>query len=144
MNNLTIAFAALLALASCTKANDTASQGRADRTVVVQMRDNHFEPDRLDVRRGEMVAFRFVNRGQVSHDAFIGGDEAQTEHEEEARVNEEGHGGEHSATDEDAITVAPGRTGRLDYTFDESGKTLIGCHKPGHYKSGMVMTITVR
>ena len=143
MKKVAIVSAALLALAACANTNETAAPG-TDRTVVIQMRDNHFEPDRVDVVRGETISFRFTNVGRARHDAFIGDADAQMEHEEEARMadDEEGHGGGHEPA-ENAITVEPGKTGRLTYTFDVRGETLIGCHEPGHYDSGMVVKVTV-
>ena len=44
---------------------------------------------------------------------------------------------------DDALRLEAGETGRMTLTFDESGPLLIGCHEPGHYKAGMVGSITV-
>ena len=109
------------------------------------MRDIEFEPDRVTVAQGETVAFRFINRGQLTHDAFIGDEDEQEEHEAEARAADEDGGG-HAAHEEgggSAITVEPGKSGELTYTFDEPGETLIGCHEPGHYEDGMKVAVTV-
>lgn len=130
----------LLATAAC--AADTTRED-VDRIVTISMRDNEFEPDRLDARRGETITFRFRNRGDVRHDAFIGNAAAQRDHERDARMaDDDGHGG-HAEEAADAITVEPGDTGTLTYTFDESAAILIGCHEPGHYEAGMVVTIGV-
>jgi uncharacterized cupredoxin-like copper-binding protein len=135
--------AVLVAFAACSNATDTQGQA-ARRTVVIQMRDNHFEPDRIDVRRGTTVAFRFMNQGRTRHDAFVGDAEAQAAHEREARMNDNAeHGGGHEAADRDATTVEPGRTGVLNYRFSKRGEILIGCHEPGHYEGGMVVKVTV-
>jgi uncharacterized cupredoxin-like copper-binding protein len=121
--------------------------GDADRTVEIEMVDIAFEPAELEVEAGETVRFVFENTGKAAHDAFVGDIAAQGDHEREMREAEEddGHGGGHDENDaEDAITVEPGETGELTYTFDESGSLEIGCHQPGHYEAGMKIDVTVR
>lgn len=108
------------------------------------MRDNRFTPSTLSVDEGETITFRFLNRGSIRHDAFIGDEDAQKEHEAEMPESEEGHGGGHASTESDAITVKPGEAGSLTHTFDERGEIMIGCHEPGHYDAGMVVEISVR
>lgn len=119
-----------------------------DNTVTIQMRDSFFDPDEVTVEAGESVTFRFVNRGKLKHDAFIGDEDSQKEHEEEGRMagekGEDAHAGEHMDEDNEGITVEPGDTGRITHSFDEPGSTLIGCHEPGHYAAGMKVTVTIR
>ena len=110
----------------------------AARAVTVEMRDTAFQPSSLKVNRGETVTFRFVNRGQAKHDAFIGDEEAQQQHEMDMHEGDMDH-----TADEAGITVDPGETGTLTYRFDEGGEVLLGCHQPGHYAAGMVATVAV-
>lgn len=134
---------AMLAFASCSQAADQVTRD-ADRTVVIQMRDNHFEPDTLEVKRGDTVAFRFMNRGTARHDAFIGDAMTQKGHEEQMEMAEEQHHGDGKmGGEEGAITLEPNETGRITHTFDERGETIIGCHQAGHYDDGMAVTVTV-
>jgi uncharacterized cupredoxin-like copper-binding protein len=136
--------AALLAFTACATTTESGNPD-ADRTVAIQMRDNHFEPDEVEVRRGQTVAFRFTNSGSNRHDAFIGDAEAQEEHEMEASMADDAdHGAGHAADEEDAITLEPGGRETLTYRFSERGQILIGCHEPGHYADGMVVTISVK
>ena len=135
----------IAAMATAILASSCASPATKNgQVVVIQMRDNHFEPDRIEVDRGETVTFRFINAGRNRHDAFIGDEDEQSDHEEEMRTAEDGdmHGG-HSMEPKNAITVEPGKRGELTRTFAQRGKTLIGCHEPGHYEGGMVATVTV-
>ena len=116
--------------------NDTADSGR---TIEVRMTENDFDPAALDVEQGETITFVFHNSGEIAHDAFIGDADAQADHEEEMRMADDmGHD-----TGDDALTVAPGFTGELTYTFDEAGSIEIGCHRPGHYASDMKIMVTV-
>lgn len=122
----------------------TTEQQATERTVGVEMVDNAFEPTSVDIEMGETIRFVFENTGAVAHDALIGDADAQAEHEEEMS---EAEGMEHGAGDDggdgDAITVEPGETGELVYTFDEPGALEIGCHEPGHYTAGMKIDVNV-
>ena len=58
----------------------------ATRTVIVRMSDNmRFTPDVIAVKLGETVRFVFTNEGAVTHDAVIGDEAVQEEHEDEMR-----------------------------------------------------------
>jgi uncharacterized cupredoxin-like copper-binding protein len=106
-----------------------------ERVIQVEMRDIAFAPTTLAVRPGERVRFVFKNRGALTHDGFLGDAAAQDRHEQDARA---GHG-----AGPDAVSVRPGKTAELSYTFDRPGQILLGCHQPGHYTGGMKAAITV-
>lgn len=113
----------------------------ADRTVSVRMFDDmRYEPDRFDVNAGQVVRFEVTNSGEVRHEFFIGTTDEHREHADEMR--ERGHADEAHANPA-AVTVEPGATGTLEYTFAGAGELLVGCHEPGHYEAGMVAPITV-
>ena len=110
----------------------------ATHTVDIEMRDIAFSPTSVDVKKGETVAFAFHNAGKVAHDAFIGDETGQMDHEDEMK---DGGGMHHGGSD--AITVERGKTGKLTHTFDATGTTLIGCHQPRHYAAGMKLAVRV-
>lgn len=132
-----------LLVAAC--GGDGSEASSADRTIAIDMRDNAYRPARVEVTKGETVRFVFRNRGKVAHDAFIGDEPAQVDHEME--MSKEPAGGmDHGGGDDAAITVESGEEGELTHTFDESDETdglLIGCHEPGHYEGGMKVAISV-
>lgn len=166
---------ALLALSACGDDDDAGTDAGASldpgagaesagteddpRTVEIEMVDNAFEPTDVEVEAGETVRFVFRNNGAVVHDAVIGDEAAQDDHEDEMRAAEETTtsdtegemgGMDHGATseggdegEEAAITVQPGEEGEITYTFDAAGELLIGCHEPGHYDAGMKVTVDV-
>lgn len=149
---LPLALGLLVALAACGDdhtahpAADTATPGSGEpRVVEIVMDDIRFDPTTLEVARGETVKFRFTNQGAIPHDAFIGDAAAQTEHEEEmaAMSGSTMAGMDHAGHSDNAITVGPGDTQTLTYTFDEAGQIEIGCHQPGHYAAGMRIDIEV-
>jgi uncharacterized cupredoxin-like copper-binding protein len=109
------------------------------RIVQVQMTDElRFEPAEFTVQAGETVRFEVTNAGQIVHEFLIGDETAQDEFEMEMS---EGDGMAHGT--DAGVSVEPGQTETFDYTFDEAGQLLAGCHEPGHYDSGMVADITV-
>jgi uncharacterized cupredoxin-like copper-binding protein len=121
--------------------NGSADDDRqASRTVDVTMRDIHYEPTSVEVKAGETVKFVFHNEGDIVHDAFIGDEAAQAAHEKEMR---ESKGGGHHGKEDDAVTVDPGKTASLTYTFDKPATLVIGCHQAGHYAAGMKIAVTV-
>lgn len=115
--------------------------GPADRTIEIDMQDIKYVPDSVSVEAGETIRFVFTNSGDATHDAFIGDEAAQMDHEDEMNSNmgEHGMGGE-----SDSLTVKPGKTGELIHEFTAGDEVLIGCHEPGHYDAGMQLTIDVR
>lgn len=119
--------------------------GDGTRTVGITMRDIAFDPAELTVRTGEEVRFVFENEGKLVHDAFIGDEAAQGEHEKEMREADAAGGGGghgHDAGAGSGITVDPGKRGELTHRFDRAGEVFIGCHEPGHYPA-MRITVTV-
>ena len=126
-------------LAACAPGGSASSTDQGPRTVQVQMTDElRFEPAEISVQAGETVRFEVINAGEIVHEFLIGDEAAQEEFEMEMS---EGDGMAH---DTDAgISVEPGQRESFEYTFDEAGQLLAGCHEPGHYEGGMVATITV-
>ena len=102
------------------------------------MKEFAYDPPSVDVKAGETVKFVFHNAGQILHDAFIGDEAAQAEHEKEMRENSSM---KHEGMD--AIKVVPGKTGEPTHTFKAGDALIIGCHETGHYGAGMKMTVTV-
>ena len=129
-------------LAACGGGSSSKTAQPGTRTINVEMRDIAFSPSQLDVRSGETVRFVFHNAGKVNHDAYIGTEQAQGDHEMEMSQNGDMSNMHHGSTNgEGGITVKPGKTGTLTHTFSANDKVLIGCHQPGHYAAGMKVTI---
>lgn len=115
-----------------TDTNDATAASAGSRTVDIAMEDIKYDQTTLTVRAGETIDFRFTNAGKIAHDAFIGDADAQMEHEKEMAEMD----GMSRSTDDAAITLQPGVSGELAYTFDQPGTYEVGCHQPGHYAAG--------
>lgn len=125
---------------SSTASLDDGASPTSARTVDVAMEDIKFTQTALTVRAGETIDFRFTNTGKVAHDAFVGDNAAQMDHETE--MTEGGDASEHPM-EEAALVLQPGDSGELSYTFADPGTFEVGCHQPGHYAAGMKIDVTV-
>jgi uncharacterized cupredoxin-like copper-binding protein len=137
-----------LVAVGCGSDDDTAAPND-DGVVEIAMKDSRFDPAEINVKAGEEVIIRITNEGELDHEAFIGTEAEQDAHEAEMRSGESadmtdtshGEGHEMQSRSERELTLAPGDTGDLSYTAEESGTVLIGCHEPGHYCDGMKATL---
>ncbi len=105
----------------------------AKRTILVRMRDTmRFEPDRLDVKRGETVRIDIRNDGQMLHELVIG---TPKELEDHATLMLKFPGMEH---DEPYMAhVGPGKSGQIVWHFNRAGTFGFACLIAGHYQAGM-------
>ena len=112
----------------------------AQRTVEIRMADNMtFTPNHLNVREGETLRLRAVNRGQVMHEIVIGTREELATH---AELMKKHPGMEH---DEPYMAhVPPGQRGDIVWTFNRPGDFEFACLIPGHFEAGMRGTVRVR
>lgn len=130
------AIMALLAV-GCGSGSGSGGSGGATRTVRVVLGHLRFAPDALTVKAGTTVTFVLVNGEAIDHEFVIGDEATQKEHAMAASS------GDHGGHDPNRVAVPPNKTVRLDYTFDQPGTLLYGCHVAGHYGQGMKGTITV-
>lgn len=126
-----------LAISACT----AGGTDREARVVPVAMFDDmSYDPEAFEFMAGDAITFDVSNKGDVRHEFFVGDSAAHQEHAAEMREAE--HSDEAHA-DPAAVSVEPGASGMLTYTFEEAGELMVGCHEPGHYEAGMVAPITV-
>lgn len=113
---------------------------KAKRTVRVEMNDQmRFIPGELTVRRGEIVRFVPVNKGQVMHEMVLGTMEELKKHAEMMK--------KHPGMEHDELHmahVAPGKSGEMGWQFTKAGEFYYGCLIPGHFEAGMIGKVSVR
>ncbi|HZA96692.1 MAG TPA: cupredoxin family protein [Burkholderiaceae bacterium] len=109
------------------------------RTVRFKMSDDmRFSPNRIEVREGETIRFVLKNDGKLMHEFVIG---TKQELDQHAALMVKFPNMEH---DEPYMAhVAPGKTGRVVWTFNRAGEFDFACLIAGHYQAGMVGTIKV-
>jgi uncharacterized cupredoxin-like copper-binding protein len=97
------------------------------------------EPAAMSVPAGVPVTFVVTNEGAIPHEFYLGDDDAQAAHAQEMLSM----AGEPMHDEPSGISLQPGETKELTYTFAEPGQVLAGCHVPGHYPAGMRAVISV-
>jgi uncharacterized cupredoxin-like copper-binding protein len=116
-----------------------ADPNKAKRTVRVYMTDQmRFHPAEITVRRGDVVRFVPVNKGQVVHEMVLG---TMDELKKHAELMKKHPGMEH---DEPHMAhVDPGKQGEMGWQFTKAGEFFYGCLIPCHFEAGMVGKVTV-
>jgi uncharacterized cupredoxin-like copper-binding protein len=116
-----------------------AEPGKAQRTVEILMTDDmKLSPSHLNVREGETLRLRAVNKGKVMHEIVIG---TSTELAEHAQMMKKFPAMEH---DEPYMAhVPPGKRGDIVWTFNRPGDFEFACLIAGHFEAGMRGTIRV-
>lgn len=103
--------------------------------VDVQLRYSRFEPATISVPAGRPVRFVLHNQDFLDHEFLVGDSAMQKAHE---TGTEPHHGARPTEVD-----VPGGATVTTTITFDAPGQLSYACHLPGHYRYGMVGTLTV-
>lgn len=117
-----------------------ADPAKAKRTVRVEMTDQmRFIPAEITVKRGEIVRFVAVNKGQVMHEMVLGTMADLKAHAEAMRKNPGMH-----HDDPSGAHVAPGKSGDLGWQFTRAGEFYYGCLIPGHFEAGMIGKVIVK
>ena len=110
----------------------------AETRIDVKLTDAlRIEPAEMTVTAGQPVTFVVTNTGATDHEFYLGDEAAQAEQEEMMQSGQMAH------DTPDGISLKPGETKELTFTFETPGQTLAGCHVAGHYEGGMKATITI-
>jgi len=171
MFGLAFAFALPVALTSLPAAADPGGHGDSaqllgapaprgqGRVVRVEMTENAYNTQRIQVRAGETIRFVAVNRGQFLHEFSFAPAAVHAAHRPEMAMMMEhgmitpervvnlnmampgGHSMSHTAPN--TVLVEPGKTGEISWRFNRAGTIEIACNIPGHYESGMRADLVV-
>jgi uncharacterized cupredoxin-like copper-binding protein len=113
------------------------------RIVQVTMREGDgkmtFQPDRIEVKRGERIRFQIRNSGLLDHEFILATTQENEKHAEEMKKNPEM---EHD--DPNAKRVSPGKNSEIVWRFTRRGQFEFGCLIPGHREAGMIGTVIVK
>ncbi len=127
----------------------------ATRTVKITLGDMYYQPASVQVKAGETVRFVLNNQGQLAHEFSLGDAAMHAEHQQQMLAmqsmdhSQMGHdmaGMEHGAmnhADANTVSLQPGKTAELTWTFAKAQGLQFACNFPGHYQAGMVGTLEV-
>lgn len=138
-----LCFAAFSAQASGTHADNhghsesiigkPAKMSQVTKTITVDMSDNmRFTPEKINVRKGDVVHFIVKNSGKVKHELVLGTPKELAAHYKQmlkfpGMVHE----------DPQTASVAPGQTGDIVWSFTNDSVVDFACLQPGHFDAGM-------
>ena len=126
------------------------------KTISVEMFDNYFEPEALDLKEGETVRFVVTNKGEFVHEFNIGTAAMHADHQKEMMMMMEhgalevdkinmdmmemdmGNGETMKHNDPNSVLLEPGDSAEVIWTFPKDAELEFACNVPGHYESGMV------
>ncbi|MBD3657147.1 MULTISPECIES: cupredoxin domain-containing protein [Marinobacter] len=129
--------------------------GDVSRTIQVEMHDNYYEPEAIEVTRGETVRFMIENKGRLVHEFNIGTPDMHEAHRDEmkmmvehgviqgGKLNEDmmnmdmGNGHTMKHDDPNSVLLEPGQKKEIIWTFSSKTNMEFACNIPGHYQSGM-------
>jgi uncharacterized cupredoxin-like copper-binding protein len=114
------------------------------RNVVIELDDSRsIEPANWQARQGEALRLIVVNTGQATHELAVGPARDIAAHADSMIESGSGKHDHGNAVGIRAVSVEPGKTATLLYTFDEPGEWAMACFEPGHYEGGMKGTVEV-
>nr|WP_244622938.1 cupredoxin family protein [Microvirga brassicacearum] len=114
------------------------------RTVEVSMKETDdakmlFEPNRVEIKRGEQVKFVLKNAGKVDHEFMLDSVANNAKHKIQMEKNPDM---EHD--DPNGARLAPNGSNEIIWRFTKAGTFEFACLIPGHYESGMHGTVVVK
>jgi uncharacterized cupredoxin-like copper-binding protein len=121
-----------------------AEPGAEDRVIeVTQSDDMRYDPTSIEVASGETIRFEVTNAGQATHEFVLGDTALQAEHEAEMAEMAEMGQTAMTAVEPNMVSVEPGETATLVWTFTDTGVLEYACHVAGHYPAGMKGDLTI-
>ena len=131
------------------------------RTIEIKMYDNYFEPNVLNIKKGETIKFIVYNYGELVHEFNIATKEMHTKHQPEMmkmveheillanRIDKEkmkemakkDHSMAHSHSN--SVLLEPNQSAELIWKFSSDKNLEAACNVPGHYEVGMVANIKI-
>lgn len=114
------------------------------RTIKVTMKETEdakmlFEPNKVEIKRGEQVKFVLKNVGKVDHEFMLDSVENNAKHKIQMEKNPDM---EHD--DPNGKRLAPKGSNEIVWRFTKTGAFEFACLIPGHYESGMKGTVVVK
>ena len=129
------------------------------RVIQINMYDNYYEPDKIEVKKGETIKFIVKNLGELVHEFNIATKIMHLEHQPEMMTLVENEiilsdkidkqkmiemvkkNPSMSHTHSNSVLLSPGESGNLIWKFTNSVKLEAACNVPGHYEAGMIAEI---
>ncbi|MDC0031284.1 hypothetical protein OAI92_01800 [Candidatus Pelagibacter sp.] len=133
-----------------------------DRTIIVKMYDNFYQPSVFIIKSGETIKFEVENLGKLVHEFNIGSAIMHKQHQPEMEKMQENEilfsdyidkekmkkmakmdkSMAHSHSN--SVLLAPKEKKNLIWKFNSSAKIEVACNVPGHYQIGMIAKVKIK
>ncbi len=121
-------------------AGEPGKEENVSRVIQVRADDSmRFTHEPFNIKDGETIKFVVINKGAVPHEFAIGTKDENMEHGKMMMNNPNMHHGPGG----NAITIKPGETQELIWTFENAWQIEAACNIPGHYQAGMHSPIKI-
>lgn len=124
-------------------AGEPGNANKRSRIIAVTMSEESgkmlFNPDRIEVRRGEQIRFVLKNAGELEHEFVLGTREENRSHAEQMQKNPDM---EHD--DPNGKRITPKKAGEMLWRFTTRGEFEFACLIPGHLEAGMLGKVVVK
>lgn len=115
-----------------------------EQVVLIEAGSVRYAPRVVRVVAGQPVVFRISNISALAHEALLGDEKEQKAHAKEmASMPGMSHKPDSYKAGEGFVEIKAKGKGEIRTTFSKPGRTIIGCHLPGHYEGGMRLTVIV-
>ena len=148
--------------ASMNMIGEKGDPSKVDRTIIIKMYDNYYEPNIIKVKKGETIKFVVQNLGEMVHEYNIATKEMHIKHQPEMQklvdhgillvdkidmkkmktMSKKDHSLSHSHSN--SVMIEPKKTGEIIWKFSKSLTLEMACNIPGHYETGMVGQIIIK
>ena len=148
--------------ASMNMIGEKGDPNKVDRVIEIEMHDNYYYPENIDVKKGETIKFIVKNLGNLVHEYNIGTKEMHIKHRPEMmklveneilmadkidrkkmkEMSKKDHSMGHSHAN--SVLLEPNETGEIIWKFSKNISLEMACNMPGHYQIGMVGQINLK
>ena len=148
--------------ASMNMIGEKGDPNKVDRVIEIEMHDNYYYPENIDVKKGETIKFIVKNLGNLVHEYNIGTKEMHIKHQPEMmklveneilmtdkidrkkmkEMSKKDHSMGHSHAN--SVLLEPNETGEIIWKFSKNISLEMACNMPGHYQIGMVGQINLK
>ena len=147
--------------ASMNHIGEKGKSSEVDRIIIIKMYDDYFEPNEINIKKGETIKFLVQNFGSLVHEFNIATKKMHLSHQPEMMEMMENeillgdkidyekmkemaktdHSMAHSHSN--SVLLEPNKSGEIIWKFNSEMKLEAACNVPGHYESGMIAEINI-
>ena len=147
--------------ASMNHIGEKGESSEVDKVININMYDNYFEPNVVNIKKGETIKFLVKNFGSLVHEFNIATNKMHLSHQTEMlkmmeneillgdiidyekmkEIAKTDHSMAHSHSN--SVLLEPGKSGEIIWKFNTKIILEAACNVPGHYESGMITKINI-